>query len=151
MIVGFSTGKTPLASAIRYLTNSRISHVYVRLPVPEFNTSIVFQAAKFNTHYVNYSRFTENAHVIDEIDVSLTPEQERYAEGMRVSECGKPYGYQELIGYIWVLIGRKFGKKWKNPLYTGEAYVCVELVCKMLGIEDGATMTPQDLYELLKD
>jgi hypothetical protein len=90
--------------------------------------------------------------VVAEVEVELTDEQWAEAEKVRVYECGKTYSYSQLIGYAWVLLGRGLGKKWSNPLADGKhGYVCVELVCRCLGIGDAESMTPQDLLEHLSD
>jgi hypothetical protein len=150
LIVGFSYANTFLSKLIKYCTKSKISHCYLRIPIPEYSESVVFHAQLFNTHYQNYAHFTKNSTVVEEITVNLNEDQHRTAELVRILDCGKPYGYGELIGYIWVLIGRKFGKKWKNPLSKSDTYVCVEVVCKSLGMTNYSSLTPQDLYDILK-
>lgn len=149
--IGFSRNNTPFSWLIRKLTGSNISHTYIRIPVPELGTSMVFQAQGFNVHYINYEHFLAKGNIVEaEVEVKLSSKQWAQAEMVRVYECGKPYSYLQILGYAWVLLGRRFGKKWKNPLSDGDhGYVCVELVCRSLGISEAESMTPQELLDRL--
>lgn len=153
IIVGFShRPKNIISSAIGFFTNSKISHTYVRLPVPEYNTSVVFQAAGSNVHYMNIDHFKIKNEILYEFQVEVTPEQFIAAEKFRVFECGKPYGAMELVGFMAIVIASKFGLKIKNPFNDGtRSYVCSSVVCRQIGLPDDATISPQDLYQILKN
>lgn len=149
--IGFSSNKKLSSLIIRKLTGSSVSHCYVRIPVPEMGTSVVFHAQGFNLHYIQYDYFLSHGNkVVEEVDIELTEEEWAKAEMFRVYECGKKYSYSQLMGYGWVLLGKALGRKWSNPFADGShGYVCVEVVCQMLGISDGESMTPQELLEHL--
>ena len=150
IIVGFSRSHKITSKIITWLTGSVITHTYVRIPVPEYKTSMVFQAQGFNVHYLNYEEFLKHNTVIEEVEVEVSDEQFIEAEKIRVFECGKPYGMLELIGYLAVLIQSKVGLPVKNPFYDSDkSFVCVELVLNMLGMEDKSTMTPDKLHAML--
>lgn len=148
--VGFSNGPSPISKAIQYATDSNISHCFIILPIPDFNTEMVFQAAKFNVHYMHIDEFIKHSNIIDIIEVEVSDEQAREAELIRIKTAGLPYSYPELFGFLWVLINRKLNRKIKNPLFDGDhAYICVELVAAQLGINTEEPLTPADLYNLL--
>lgn len=149
--VGFSRNHKIVSWLIRKFTRSNVSHTYIRIPVPEYNTSIVFQAQGFNVHYINYGHFLDKGNIVEaEICVDVSDEQFIEAEKFRVYECGKPYSYIQLLGYIYLLLGRYLGLRLKNPFSNGDhGYVCVELVCRCLGISNEENMTPQDLLDFL--
>jgi hypothetical protein len=152
IIVGFSSHPGSwFSKIIQWATNSPISHTYVRIPVPEYKTSVVFQAQGMNVHYTNYDEFIKKAKVIEEIAVEVSDEQYKQAEIFRVFQCGKPYGIMEIIGFCWVILGHKLGKHWPNPFNDGtDSYVCSSVVCRQIGLVDDATISPADLYEILK-
>ena len=71
----------------------------------------------------------------------------------------KKYDIWGLVGYIWVLFGRLFGKHWRNPLASDDKYVCSEfgglwaLKSGVPGFEDVdlEALTQQDLLEMAAD
>jgi hypothetical protein len=151
IIVGFSTSTHLLSKFIRFMTNAPFSHAYIRVPVPEFNTSIVFQASGLSVNYTNYEYFLTSNTVVEEMEIEVSDEQAKIAESLRVTECGKPYSLKELFGFSWIMFLRIFHKKVGNPFYDGNSgYICVELISKSLGIQDKSTLTPIDLYNILK-
>lgn len=150
--VGFSRNKKILSKIICLLTKSDVSHTYIKIPVPEYNTNMMFQAAGLNVHYMNEDVFkAHGSTIVEEIDVEVTDEQYARAEKFRVTECGKAYSVMELIGYLWVLLNHKIGRDVPNPFYDGDtAYVCVEVVTTCTGINDRGTLVPETLRQLLK-
>lgn len=145
--IGFSTRSGVLPWIIRKATASRISHTYIRIPVPEYSTSMIFQASGLNVNYCNGDLFDSHADVVEEYDVEVSDEQFAIGEKFRVTESGKPYSGKQLIGFLAVLTGKQIlDKKISNPFSDGHhSYVCVEVVAVCLGLEYGESMTPEDL------
>jgi hypothetical protein len=144
--VGFSHANNLFSKLIMWLTNSAISHCYVRLP-----NDIVFQASGLTVNEQAYEYFITYETVLREVQVELTDEQFAAAEKFRLESLGKPYSMAELIGFIPILLLRKVGIKLKNPLSDGsKAYVCVKLVAQYIGVNDKAeNMYPQDLSDFI--
>ena len=144
IIVGFSQGNTVFAKLISYFTRSNISHTYIRIPF-EGNPalSVVFHASKFNVHYLNYDMFLKTQKkIVAEWEIELTEEQWLHAQSIRFLEAGKPYGWMQILGYIWVI----YKKSKLNPLNDGnKSHVCVELTAKLMGIKDAETLLPYEL------
>jgi 3-deoxy-D-arabino-heptulosonate 7-phosphate (DAHP) synthase class II len=146
IIIGFSSHSSLFSWLIRFFTSSKVSHTYIRLPVPEYNTSVIFQASGLAVNYTASDVFESHSEVIEEYELNITDEQYRLSEKFRVTEVGKPYSYKQIIGFLTVLTARKFGKNIPNPLSNGDhSYVCVEVVANSVGISNGESMTPEDL------
>jgi len=115
---------------------------------PSYNLN--FATSPYGNYY-NPSQTYKNNTVIEEINIEVSDEQYKQAEMFRVFQCGKPYGILEILGFCWVILGRKFNKHWPNPFNDGiDSYVCSSVVCRQIGLLDDATITPADLYEILK-
>ena len=146
IIVGFSTHKGAFSWLIRTATSSSISHTYIRLPVCEYNTSMIFQASGLLVNYCSDDVFSKKNQVIEEYDITLSDEQAAIGEEFRIRESGKPYAIKQIFGFIYVLGMRKFNKKVANPFSDGkQSYVCVETNSICIGLVNGESMTPEDL------
>lgn len=146
VIVGFSTQSGAFSSLIKFATNSKVSHSYIRIPVPEYNESMVFQASGLSVNYCNFKIFQEKSKVMEEYEIEVDEETYEYGEMLRVMEAGKPYSMKELVGLLWILVMRGFGVRAKNPFRDGSAsYVCVELAMLCVGLQaDSENVTQED-------
>jgi hypothetical protein len=145
IVIGFSTRRGLLSWLIRTVTKSKVSHAYVRIPVPEYETSMIFQASGLSVNYCSGELFDSKNLIHQEYEVAVSDEQAKIAERLRVSESGKSYSMNQLYGFLWVLALRKFGKKVHNPFSDGNhSYVCVEIAADQVGHLDGENMTPED-------
>ena len=137
-------------SLIRFCTGQKITHCYQRLPY-EGNSqlSIVFHAAAFNVHYLNYHLFqTYQKEIISEWEITVSEAEFAAAQEIRYEEAGKPYGWTQILGYLWVLVG----KKHKNPLSDGKkTHVCVELIARILGIDDAESLLVHELEQIVSN
>lgn len=155
LIIGFSyhVGFNPFSTLIRIVTagvnwKKVVSHVYLRIPVPEYNQNVIFQASGLQVNYENYSQFLSHSRVVEEYSIEISDEQAQAIERFRVTEVGKPYSVKEVVGYGWILLMRKFGFDVKNPWYQGNsAYVCENIIADILDLDEEATMTPEDLRQ----
>lgn len=145
IIIGFSTHPGIFSTLIKFITNSKVSHTYTRILIPEYNESMVFQASGFYVNYMNYKIFKEKSTVIEEYEIEVDDDTYQFAEMMRVMEAGKPYSIKEIIGLLWILIMRGFGIKVKNPFRDGsDSYICVELVMLCVGLKADSENTTQE-------
>ena len=150
--VGFSTHAGAFSWLIRTVTASKVSHTYLRIPVPEYNTDMIFQASGLTVNYCADKVFSLKNQVIEEYDVDISDEQYEIGEKFRVTESGKPYSIRQIGGFLTVLAARQFlDKKISNPASNGNhSYVCVEVVAVCIGLKDGESMTPEDLRRWCK-
>lgn len=146
VIIGFSAHPGIFSTLIKFITNSRVSHTYIRIPVPEYNESMVFQASGLCVNYMNYKVFQKKSKIIEEYEIEVDDDVYAFGEMMRVIESGKPYSMKEIFGLLWVLAMRGFGVKVNNPFRDGShSYICVELAMLCVGLEkDSENVTQED-------
>jgi hypothetical protein len=147
IILGFSQSSTIFSSIIKWATNSQVNHAYVRL-----DGNIVCQASGLFVNEQTYESFLSIEVPIKEFSLQITDEQFAAAEKFRLDSLGKPYSVREILGFGWVLLMRRFGKKVANPFKDGDhAYVCSKFAALYAGIPDSdENLTPEDLMEILE-
>ena len=154
IILGFSTRThfNLFSSLIRLFTKSKVSHVYVRLPIPAYNTNMIFQASGLKVNYEFYDLFLEKETIIEEYEIPVSDEQYAKSELFRITEAGKDYSMREIIGLVYVLFMRQILKKQvANPLSQGsQAYICVDVGACQVGYEESGNLTPEDLRRWCK-
>ena len=147
VIAGFSHSTNIFSKLIMRITNSNISHAYIRLD------NIVFQASGLFVNEHSWEYFLTYEVIIKEIPISMTDEQFEKAEAFRKSALGKPYSIREVFGFVWVMFMKNILKiTVSNPFKDNDkGFVCSELAAKYLGIEDSAeNITPNELLEILE-
>lgn len=162
LIVGFSyaPGKV-FSKLIRWVTRSQVSHTFTM--VVDGADALVYQASGLRVNYEAYKLFLAEEKVVEAYTFDLTLAESILNEHFRKEHVGDHYSWQEIVGFGWVLLMRKFGRVVKNPFSGGDhAFVCVdiaaaqipynrtissELVQRVLGVEAAGegTMTPEDL------
>jgi hypothetical protein len=139
--VGFSTHCGLFSKLIRLFTNSEVSHAYLLVDQPIGQT--IIQASGLKLHATCYELFKkENLNIkLYEVDIPL------YKVKWVFRQTGKRYGMWELLGYLIVLLGRKFGLSLPNLFSDGyKTFICSELIANLFEL-DAETTTPQDLLE----
>jgi hypothetical protein len=148
LVIGFSQAPTKLFSKlIRWTTKSQVSHVFILLQ--ENNNTLIYQASGLAVNYQNKDTFLGIEVPVAFYEFELNEDQNIRNKLFRITTVGKPYSWQEVIGFLWVLLARKFGKNVRNPFSGGQtAYVCVDIGAAHLPtnpeLQDGS-MTPEDL------
>ncbi len=149
LVVGFSQApKKAFSKLIRWVTNSQVSHAFVVLELA--GQTIIYQASGLAVNYQNKDTFLGIESGIELYSFDLPDADATRNQVFRLTSVGKPYSWQEVVGYAWVLLARKFGKRVRNPFSGGDtAYVCVDVAAAHLPIDpellgDGS-WTPEDL------
>lgn len=153
MLIGFSTSNAWYSRAIRFFTKSRCSHTF--LVVSILGTWVVLEEGFFG--YM--ARTLDDLRKHDTI-VALYRPRHSIRAGVKASltDLGQPYDYLGLIGMAFVMLGRRLGKKWSNPLASTHAMICSERVTRVLQGSnypfteryEPASTTPEDLLEFLE-
>jgi uncharacterized protein YycO len=156
--IGFSTQKkwNPLSWILRICQGVPYSHVYVRFHSDSLQRDLVYQASELSVHFVGWDRFREKAKVVKEYPIQVSAEAKTKTLQFAIDNAGKPYGWPELFGFVWICLNRKFGRKVNNPLGDkAKSFVCSELVAAVLIelgykiVEDLDTVSPKDMDEFL--
>lgn len=145
LIIGFSHGDKILSRIISGLTNSNVSHCYIRTQVQ--GVDVIFQASGLLVNIEYWERFKLQHEIVEEYETEIDSDT---ALPVILREMGKPYAISALFGYLWVIFCQQLGFRVKNPCFDGnQAYVCSEFVCKMVGVNDDLeNITPEDLRKL---
>lgn len=144
--VGFSHSNNLFSKLIMWATKSNISHTYIKL-----GDGIIYQASGLSVNEQTDEDFLTYETVIEEMQVQVSDDQFAAGEKFRVASLGKPYSIKEVLGFVWVMFMKCFGKEVANPLKDGgSAYVCSKLVCNYIGIDDSLeNLTPEDVHDIL--
>lgn len=159
MVVGFSRNSGPLSYVIRWCIGkggglAPASHCFTVHEVPWSRVDgsfMVSQAAKLNVHYVYSDHFLAHNTVTDVYEVMVPIPQYASAESLRVRLAGVPYGFLQLLGYLWVILLSRIRRRTlefsvHNPAADGDrSMVCVEYVMRQLGLASSETWNPEDL------
>lgn len=131
LIIGFSTGRTPVAAAIRLAQGTKYSHVYIRTISNSWGRSFVYQASGTKCNIITYQRFLKHADVIKEFEIQVSEDVYQEIVGGAMDLAGEDYGIFQLVGLSMVLAVRALtGIRIRNPFKKG--FVCSEMVAKLL-------------------
>ena len=150
--IGFSTTDYPLSWLIRWATGSKASHTWLVVDEP---TKQIYESTIGGFKKVSYDSFAKANKIVKIVYPvqDLTP-------GLNLARfwVGKEkYDYDELVGGLWVQIGRWLHKKWHNPFHSDGEIDCASSVVRFLQVSSfpGADKlipqdcTPQDIMDFL--
>lgn len=150
----FSTTGGLFGRLIRWFTRSRVSHVGIATVLHD--VPVVIHADFGGVQVMLWSRFVRE----NEPVVSFTPKGIDFEGAIlsAVSEVGEAYDYAGIIGYVAVMVARRWGRRIANPFAGAKATVCSELVARALRavipewriLIDPEQMTPEDLLCLVE-
>lgn len=163
LIIGFSTGRTTVAAAIRLAQGTKYSHVYIRTVSEKWGRSFIYQASGTKCNIITYQRFVKQADVIKEFEIQVSEDVYQEIVGGAMDLSGEDYGVFQLVGLGLVLAVRALtGIRIRNPFKKG--FICSEMVARLLkeyddvlGVADFMerqglewdTITPKDIDLLL--
>lgn len=146
----FGTTNKLLSRLIRWVTRSRTSHATLGLEIN--GVPLILEATTGGVRIIPRAKW-----LIDHILVAEFRPKIDLSHGLRdaLTHIGAAYDYVGLFGYFWVLLGRRLGKKLRNPLASERAMVCSEFVMHLDTGEkipewkdmDWEATTPEDLLK----
>jgi hypothetical protein len=155
--IGFSTPKkfNPVSWLVRKMTGSQVSHAWFLYWDDEFGMNMVMEAHELGFRILPFEAFAKKNKVVKiarlehDITVGMTQVANEY--------LGTMYDYLGLVGMFFVIVGRLFGKKLKNPFAGKQRVFCSEGVVRAMKLSPGYedldidpdTEGPQELMELL--
>jgi hypothetical protein len=157
IVIGFSRPKAwlePFSWLIRLVTWSLFSHAYVKFYDDELDRWIVFQASGLKVNFIGQVMFDSIEDIYEEFVIPVSGATKKSVMQGAIDKCGSPYGIGQCLGFLWILFMRLFGKRVKNPLYSGSSYFCSEMVSDVLteigvGDLDPSAMDPKDVRDFL--
>ena len=153
--IGFSCSNSLISKLIRKVTKGETSHCFIMFNMEgsNYDPALIFESGSKGPTFVEFSEFIKSDRIVAMFDskVDLMEGIEAYSQYL-----GKDYDFSGLIGGLFVMLGRAFGKVWRNPLNTNKL-TCIELTLGILtkakypGIEEFSKRceTPQDLLDFL--
>ena len=152
--IGFSTSKALTSRAIRWVTRSRVSHVFLLVEDSFLGQSMVMEAIGSGFQLIPYTNFQTGNEIVTLITPVVPLE-----DGVKKATAwlGEKYNFEGLAGMLLVLAGRWLGRKWRNPLRSAHAVFCSEVATMILqsvnypGVMnlDPQSTDPEDLEEVL--
>ncbi len=163
--VCFDRSESWLSKAIRRLTRGSYSHAYIVWR--EEHLGWVRMEAAWNGFRIRLAPTSpadmRPVKTYDAVSRPATeiavPLEDRYHGLVRHAAqwLDTPYDYPALLGFLWNLLGRLFGRSWRNPLSSPNALFCSEAIAQGLkdlghpafAARDPATVSPADLLDLV--
>ena len=148
LTVGFSYAPTKwFSKLIKWVTKSQVSHAFVVLEIA--GQTMIYQASGLCVNYHSKDVFLGIEKTVEFYEFNVTDEKAAANQLFRLTTVGKPYSWQEIVGYAVVLGYRMLGLTTSNPFSGGKnAYICVDIAAAHIPtdpeLEDG-DMTPEDL------
>ncbi len=161
IIIGFSRPKkiNLFSRAIMWADKTAYSHVYVKWKWNSIERDIIYQASKLAVNFESDVTFNSHAVVVEEYEVTLSDECHKTVMQFCMDNSNKPYGIKEILGFAWVKLCAKMGKKVRNPFPTnGNSYVCSKIgmeilqVAKIVDVNlDSDDIDPLDLNNIIQE
>lgn len=155
--VGFSTTNSFFAKAVRFFTNSTISHTYIRFYDKTLKTYLILHADFGGVQFTLAERFdAENTSMCEYVlhdpsfDVAIVK---------NLWHLDKKYHYRKILEWMWLIVLKRWiVRKIKQPFphRNPKKLICTDFVLYILnaaGITDIdiGSMTPQDLLKWFEE
>jgi len=152
--VGFSTSNKLVSRAIRFFTRGKVSHTWLLVSDSFLGEDMVMQATMGGFQMLTFEAFRKHHKIVAIFDLNhpIIPGIQRVTQWL-----GFRYDYFGFFGAAFVVMGRWFKRKWRNPFDDSNALFCSEVVVDALkfggfpGTElfDSSTTDPQMLLAFL--
>lgn len=154
--VGFSRTNTFISKAIRIITKSEVSHVYLRIEDEFLGVPLILHSDKHpGVCVVHAPIFEADNQIIAEFEIEAKLLD--YSIRKNFSLLGKEYDRWRLFAWAWVIaFSRWMKRKLQDPTEDPRKLICVDFVllilnaAKVTNLQPG-TMTPKDLYQFFQE
>lgn len=153
--VGFSRTNTFISKAIRIITKSEVSHVYLRIEDEFLGVPLILHSDKHpGVCVVHAPIFEADNEIVAEFEIEA--ELLEYAIRKNFSLLGKEYDKWRLFAWAWVIaISRWVHRKLRDPTEDPRKLICVDFVLLVLNAAKITnlglgSMTPKDLHQYFK-
>lgn len=118
---------------IRLFERSEFSHVYIKWYSNKLNRYLIYHASATGVNFIGQEIFNQKSIVIHEFEIESDEDTLNKTKQFAIDNCGKSYGFLNLIGIGIVRIFYIFGINFKNFLSDSDkTFICSELVAKIL-------------------
>jgi hypothetical protein len=145
--IGVSTPKkwNPLSPILRRIMGTPYSHIWILLDDALFDVDMVLGTETHGFQLIPYERFLKANDVVMIYDPHPSY---RLDVGLRAVAplIGEAYDKVGLLGMAWVMLGRWFKRKLRNPLASSKALFCSESVALVLtksDVPEAAMLVPE--------
>lgn len=153
LIVGFSTSRKfkILPYLIRLVEKTKFSHVYIKWYSEYFKRWIIYQAEVGGVQFMSSEMFDKDNITLAEFEYHMSDEQHQKIVQFAMDNCGKPYGYMSIVGFMF----KKMGIKVPTLFDQTKSFICSELAASILKEEfeerdlSPNIITPKLLYNYL--
>jgi hypothetical protein len=130
--IGFSTAKgLPglVSRVVSFFSGAKVSHAWLLYYDLDFREDVVMEAHEMGFRLMSFELFKKRNNVYkifipkSEIDVGLPS---------CLKWLGTAYDFAGLVGMTWVMLGRLFRRKWRNPFRNRKAQFCSEAVIRVM-------------------
>jgi len=154
--VGFSIAKGPMglfSKLIMAVSGSKASHAWLVYFDERFAQEMVLEAHETGFRMIPFVTFARKNNIRRVVRPKVLLDAGLPTVGKFL---GQSYDFAGLFGMIWVELGQRFKKRWKNPFRSSRSQFCSEAVCRVLravnypGVAtlDPEMCDPQTLWEL---
>lgn len=156
---GFSRSKAgfPVAAwAIMACEHTDFSHSYVKIPT-RWGFDLVYHAVGSGVNFSGPCAFELHHQPVEEYEIEISDEARDKLLEWCARNSGLNYSRKQVFGMLIKRVAKLFGSNIRNPFSDSQAYICTELVAKILeslgyqtpvGLEDmGLVETKQMLVE----
>lgn len=153
--VGFSTTNTFFAKAVRFFTNSTISHTYIRFYDKTLKAHMILHSDFGGVQFSLAERF--DAENVSMYEYVINDPRIESAITKNLWHLDKKYHYRKIWSWMWLIILKRwFVRKIKDPIENPKKLICTDFVLYILnaaGITniDIGSMTPQDLLRWFEE
>jgi uncharacterized protein YycO len=130
LVVGFSTSRkfSILPWLIRRVEGTKFSHVYIKWYSEYFKRWIIYQAEVGGVQFMSSEMFDKDNITLDEFEYEMSEEQNQKIVQFAMDNCGIPYGYKSVVGFLL----QKLGIKIPGLFDDTKSYICSELAATIL-------------------
>lgn len=158
--IGFSrpTSWEPFAWLIMKAYNTPYDHVYIKVDMPEYGKTMIFQASKTIVNLMSLEVFQASNIVYEEYELAIDDSRRMEFMQEMLGMVGDPYSIMEVLGIACVKICSLVGIKIDSPFEEGTTqWVCSELAaymaqkyCGVVLPKNYQEMDPKSMRDTLK-
>jgi len=135
IVIGFSKPKRFKIGSwlIRKFDRVEFSHVYILFKSTYFTpeNQLIYHASGTQVNFLSIANFHLEHRTVKTYEFDVDKDIKKKMVNYAASKAGKPYGFAQLLGFVYIRFMHMFGVQANNP-FGESGYVCTELVAELL-------------------